>query len=430
MNNLKEKCYWLKTELLNALRQEHVDRKKVTTIIVLVTSLYIGSVMMFFGMNFWLWSFTSGIKRSYASILVPSLLWAAFFLTTVGIDVGYKWYRDGEKPDLFFWWSPKGRSLVGLIGLFDSLTGLAGMYASVHVPQLMQSALISTGPIWTFILAAILFPSSQPPFHPILIGVLVAIVCGVFFALLPQVLDKQPDKKYFSAPWALVYLLATAFFPLYNVLQGRFLHEYRNHGTSFSRKMIMLASETSVQLVLTLFYFPLDSLPYFGKCSSLSESWSQLGASLTCISSCPNNGLYMMIYVTGFWIRHIVFAYLNTYSPSVAAVTSMLTQPLNAFLMLAFPVLNVYGSKKNWGLAFLCFLFLLTGMLLFMAWHLMFKTRQEGEGTAVLEDTLMDERDMGKSSTVASDAVIVDETDAGTVSPISERPAPHDSGRL
>lgn len=46
-----------------------------------------------------------------------------------------------------YWLTRKGISFIILIGLFDSLTGLTGMYATVHIPQILQTALISTGPI-------------------------------------------------------------------------------------------------------------------------------------------------------------------------------------------------------------------------------------------------------------------------------------------
>lgn len=373
-----------------AIADGRINRRSVSTAVVLVLALYVGSVMMFFGMNFWLWSFASGIQRSYTTILIPSCLWCALFLATCGLDAVYSWFRYRKLGDFFFWATRKGILLLFLIGLFDSLTGLTGMYAAIHVSQILQSALISTGPIWTFLLAYILYPSSQPRFHPFLIVVVVLTVAGVTLAMIPQILDKDSPKKYFSLPWTIIYLAATALFPLYNVLQGRFLHDFQDHCTPFTRKMVMLAMETSIQLLLTIGYFPVDFSPFYGRCSSAKESWDNLVASLKCISSCPKNAWYMMVYVLGFWIRHVVFAYLNTYSPSVAAVTSMLTQPINAFILLAVPSWNVYGSKKDWRYTLGCFFCLLLAMLAFILWHLthkqphMEKLRQnEADDTAV-----------------------------------------------
>lgn len=365
-----------KQRVANALAAEHVTKKKFFTAAFLVLWLYIGSVMMFFGMNFWLWSFPTGLKRSYASIIVPSVLWAAMFIvTTLGCAMAHL-FRFGRFDNYFFWWNKKGVVLLVLIGLFDSLTGLTGMYAAVHVPQILQSALISTGPIWTFLLAFVLYPSSQPRFHPILIGVVILIGGGVTLALLPQVLDKSTTIQYFHPAWTVIYLAATALFPLYNVLQGRFLNDFKAHCSPFTRKMVMLSCETTVQLFLTIGYFPVDFSPFYGKCSSAQESWDNLVDSLRCIFNCRMNGVYMVIYVLGFWIRHIVFAYLNTYSPSVAAVTSMLTQPINAFFLLAIPSWNVYGSKKDWRFTLGCFLCLTLAMGLFIVWHLVYKKRK------------------------------------------------------
>lgn len=358
------------TRVRRAILDSSIDRQRACVAVVLVLLLYASSVMMFFGMNFWLWSFTPGIQRSYATILIPSLLWCGLFLVTCGLDAGYSWLRHKKLGDYFFWTTKTGLVLIVFIGFFDSLTGLTGMYAAVHVTQILQSALISTGPIWTFLLAHILYPSSQPKFHPFLIVVFVLTVGGVTLAMVPQILDRDSPRKYFSLPWTVIYLASTVLFPLYNVLQGRFLHEFRGHCTPFTRKMVMLTAETTVQLFLTVGYFPVDFSPFYGRCSSAEESWENLVASLRCISSCPNNAKYMMVYVLGFWIRHVVFAYLNTYSPSVAAVTSMLTQPINAFILLAVPSWNVFGSKKDWRYTLGCFFCLLFAMVTFVLWHL------------------------------------------------------------
>lgn len=356
------------------IKDGRINRQTVATVTILVTMLYIGSVMMFFGVNFWLWSFTPGLKRSYTTILIPSICWNVLTLGTVGIAALYHNLKHGKFENYFFWVNKKGILLLFLIGAFDSLTGLTGMYATVHVSQILQSALISTGPIWSFILSIILYPSSQPKFHPFLIVVVILTAAGVTLAVLPQVLDDSQEKVYFSAPWTFIYLLATVLFPLYNVLQGRFLHEFCNHCSPFTRKMVMLAVETTVQLILTLCYFPVDFSPFLGTCNSAKESWDNLVASVHCIGDCPKNFSYMVIYVLGFWIRHVVFAYLNTYSPSVAAVMSMLTQPINTFLLLSIPSWNVYGSKKDWRFTLGCFLCLLFAMIAFIVWHLAFIT--------------------------------------------------------
>lgn len=365
----------LKTLARDAITDGWINRRSVTTAVVLVVMLYIGTIMMFFGMNFWLWSFAPGLKRSYTSILFPSILWSVLFLLTCGIDAAYSWLRNRKVDfnEYFFWINKKGVLLLFLIGLFDSLTGLTGMYAAIHVSQILQSALISTGPIWTFLLSYVIYPESQPKFHPFLILVVVLTVTGVALATVPQITDKNATRRLFSLPWTLIYLAATALFPLYNVLQGRFLNEFSHQSSPFTSKMVMLAVETTIQLGLTVGYFPADFSPFYGRCSSAQESWDNLVASVQCIFTCPNNGKYMVIYVMGFWIRHVVFAYLNTYSPSIAAVTSMLTQPINTFIILAVPSWNVYGSKKEWGYTFGCFFCLLLAMVFFIMWHLTHK---------------------------------------------------------
>ncbi|CCW63354.1 unnamed protein product [Phytomonas sp. EM1] len=366
--------HFLKASLRRVSDECRKNPVQVLTAALLVLSLYVGTVMLFFGMNFWLWSFTPGIKRSYSVMFIASLSWCILFIFTVFIHWLYNWFWNRKVENYFFWVNRRGVLLLFLIGAFDSLTGLTASYSSIHVPQILQSALISTGPIWTFILAYFFFPSSQPKFNLFLLIVPIFIIGGVVFATIPQVLDKSGKNSYFHLPWILIYLLGTALFPLYNVIQGRFSHEFKDHASSLTCKLVMLCGETTIQFILCIMYFPIDFSPFFGKCTYPKESWDNFIESLSCIYTCKNNAIYMLIYVMGFYIRHIVFAYLNSYSPSVAAITSMLTQPINAFLLLVIPSWNVYGSKKDWRCILGSFLCLLIAMLTFMLWHITFKT--------------------------------------------------------
>ncbi|KEG12083.1 hypothetical protein DQ04_02021090 [Trypanosoma grayi] len=100
-------------------------------------------------------------------------------------------------------------------------------------------------------------------------------------------------------------------------------------------------------------------------------------ASVKCIGTCPNNAMYMVLYILGFWIRHIVFAYMNSYSPIVAAVTSQMTQPINTFLLLIIPSWNIYGAKAEWYYTLGCFFFLLISTVVFVCWH--FVHRQQNQ---------------------------------------------------
>ncbi|RNF17621.1 uncharacterized protein Tco025E_04853 [Trypanosoma conorhini] len=85
-------------ERLGAMR---MTKQEVLTAALLVFLLYASSVMMFFGMNFWLWSFKKGLKRSYASILIPSVGWALlFFASSVMIRI-INW-MIGRSENLFF----------------------------------------------------------------------------------------------------------------------------------------------------------------------------------------------------------------------------------------------------------------------------------------------------------------------------------------
>ncbi|PBJ75208.1 hypothetical protein BCY84_03813 [Trypanosoma cruzi cruzi] len=346
-----------------------MTKKEILIATVLVFLLYVSSIMMFFGMNFWLWSFKKGIKRSYATIFLPSTGWLFLFVVSTIVLRIISW-KNGRNENFFFWYSRKGFILLLLIGLFDSLTGLLSLYSAVHVPVILQSALISTGPIWTYILAWILYPESQPKFSPILLLVVAFTAGGVTLAVMPQT-QSQNKKKYFSPSWIVIFLIGTFLYPLYNVLQGRFLNEFRGSCSPFTSKIVMLTCETFLVFFFTLTYFPIDASPFFGKCDSLQESWDMFISSLNCVAGCPNNAIYMTVYILGFWIRHIVFAYMNGYSPVVAAVASQMTQPINTFILLIIPSWNVYGAKTVWYYTLGCFLLLLMSTIIFFVWHVL-----------------------------------------------------------
>lgn len=360
--------------LVQGFKSYPLQKEQVITTVILVFLLYTSSIMMFFGMNFWLWSFAKGLKRSYTSIFIPSICWTFLFAVFVIIMRVIHLYK-GRLENYFFWVSFKGVTLLLSIGFFDSLTGLFCMYAAVHIPVLVQSALISTGPLLTYIFAVLFYPESQPPFSPILILVAFCMAAGVALAMIPQI-EGHNGTKYFNLAWIVIYFFGISFFPLYNVLQGRFLNKFQGHASPFTVKIIMLTVETTVQVFLTLVYFPLDAAPFFGKCDSVKESWEMLIKSVKCIGTCPYNGVYMVVYVTGFWIRHVVFAYMNGYSPTLAAVASQLTQPINTFVLLILPSWNVYGANASWYYTLGCFLFFFLATFFSVGWKLFYDRPQ------------------------------------------------------
>ncbi|EPY37108.1 hypothetical protein STCU_00189 [Strigomonas culicis] len=371
----------------------HWIEKGVITCVLSVLIIYAGSVMTFFGSNFFLWSFPEDIEYNYVSIAVPSLIWLALcFFMMACILARDKFYRK-HMQSYFFWCTRRGLLLLVLIGAFDSLTGLTGMYATPHVPQVLQSALVATGPVWTYILALVIFPSSQTRLHPLLFVVLALICGGVVLALLPQVLDTNSGKSYFSAPWTIIYLLATVLFPLYNVLQGRFINDFEGACDEFTLRMIMLTVETFIQLFLTIGYFPVDFSPFFGSSSSAAESWRNFVASLDWIGSSKRTAGFLLLHVFGFWIRHVAFAYLNGISPTLASVANLLSQPINTFFLLVIPSWNVYGSTLDYRFTLGCFLCLLFAMLLYTWWHVRHApgtkrfTGHEHEDGEEMEDT-------------------------------------------
>ncbi|CUG89975.1 membrane-associated protein, putative [Bodo saltans] len=393
------------------------DRIRCTVIVLL---MYVSSGMMFFGMNFFIHSFSYG-ANTFVSLFIPAVFWAIMFLVPL---LGYRLHLSrqdaataekgkllsGRTPGLpsvssvspslqgpyldagletgsttattvrHRVWGARFVALLCTMGLVDALGGLTAVYAALHVPVLVQALLIAGAPMYTFVFAKIFFPTSVRPITVSCVLSAVLLLGGIGLALVPQI--QSPDHSvYVSAEWLMIYVASAMLPALLNVVQGRFLSDYTTQfRTPIECKMTALCGDTFTQVFITATFLPLDALPHFGASATVSDSWTGFVDGTHCIFFlCDNTFAYFLIYVLGMYFNRISFTYLNYYNPTVGAVVGQLTQPINTCLLLLFPTLNVFGQPGSWWCTLGCFLLTTGSMLLLIAWH-------EAPATSAIEE--------------------------------------------
>ena len=375
----RESSVSLRRVVLHVRQQyQQLSTKELAFISWLLLLLYASSAILFFGQNFWMWSFKRGNPR-YVGLILPSACWAVMFVTPLVVYQARQGYRWKDLAHLVL--NRRFAVMLVAIGFLDSLGGLTSIYSVMNVPVLLQTVLTSSGPIWTYVVSFVAYPTSVRRFNPLMVVVLLLIAGSVALALVPQ-LDVKNDVD-LQAGWVVIFLLSVIFPPTYNVIQGRFLSEFTPTAASAAHgKLVLLAVDTSLQLLFTLLYFPLDAVPWFGSSGTLQGSWDGMVEGIKCIGSCQDNLIYFVMYVFGFWLNHVVFAYLNYYSPTVGSLLSQLSSPINSFLLILFPAWNVFGAPVSLRYNVGCFVMLTCSMVVYIVWHI----GTEGEAGAQLDD--------------------------------------------
>jgi hypothetical protein len=267
-------------------------------------------------------------------------------------------------------WTARFVGLLSALGLIDAFGGLTAVYATSHVPVLVQALLIAGGPLYTFLFSKIFFSSSLRPITLSFLLSITLLLGGIALSLVPQI--QSPDHElYVSVKWLIIFVASSMLPTLLNVVQGRFLDDYTTQFRSpMECKLTALCGDTVLQVFFTAAFLPLDALPHFGATDSISESWKGFTEGTQCIFfECKDTFAYFVTYTLGMWLNRIAFTYLNYYSPTVGAVVSQLTQPINTCLLLLFPTLNVFGQPGSWWCTLGCFLLTTLSMTLLIAWH-------------------------------------------------------------
>lgn len=317
------------------------NKKALYQLLLFIVLFYSGNSAMFFGMNFWLSSFTEG-NNTFASMIYPAIAWAVMGAGSVVVvwvlqsppsssssslsllhdeeegdsdeekkeENNHEGQEENEAPaeeyeahdDVvggaevlprdgggidtrptvrssaaeaagtyspssatnslrlvhgstvlrYFALEARPASFLCLLGLIDSLGGLTSVYGTSHVPVLLQSILLSSGPMWTFGLSKILLPNTLAPFNALFVLSSALLLSGVFLAVYPQVQEQSssggsynssnhttlpnstvvpgggegPPVVGYNGWWIGLYLLSTGLPNVGCVLQGWFLQRY------------------------------------------------------------------------------------------------------------------------------------------------------------------------------------------------------------
>jgi hypothetical protein len=343
------------------------ERLALLTWTQIFTSTFVGVLalgsfsMMFFGLNFWLHSFGTNSCSIYTTLLVPTACWAVLFILPV---FGLHILKPAEPLSWAF--GKTSFPLLMLIGICDAFSGLLGVYSASHTPMFLQTMLLSTGPVWTFLCCRLLTPEYDRQLN-IWTGLcFVLLFVGLALVAVPQISSMEhPSPGVFA--WWIIYLMSVCLPPVFNVLQAKYMSRFSGVAASPSTvKTVMLGGDCGVQFVTTLLVWPVDALPWFGSSSSLAESWTRNKSSLICIVTCENNALYMLAFVFGFFLLHISMTFLNQYSPTLGAVIMSMSCPTVACLLLAIPSWNVYDLPASWPYEAAAIVVLLVATVLFI----------------------------------------------------------------
>lgn len=339
--------------------------KVVGCIVVLL--LWGSNSCLFFGLNLWLWSFHPAKWSNYISIFLPSVIWAVGYLIPTLI---WKACFVRKSENWSFIVSKKSAGILFAIGVLDSLGGLFAVYAAKQTPMFLQTMLMGTGPIWTFLLTKKFYPERARPFtiYPAIAFTLLAV--GVITSGAHQFSHITLGSPW-NLVWCFLYLVSMMMTPLYNTLQGKYLYTFADVTTTMiSTRLIVLTGDAVVQAVMTTLYFPLDATPWFGtEPYSLTASWDGLMQAFECVSKCDNNAGYMMIYVGAFYVNHIIGAVMNHYSPTLMAVVGLVSGPINVGILILVPALQISGAPGNPVLQIVCFICTIIATVMFVLWE-------------------------------------------------------------
>ena len=336
----------------------------------LVVALWAGQCACFFGMNFWLFAFDGNpaAHSTFVTIWVPALVWFVGYFIPAMV---YRWCFVPSGETWGFAFSKRSLLLLAFIGFGDSLGGLTCLYSAKWTPIFLQTMLGATSPMWTFLLTKLLFRQRARPFtrYPAIAFLLVFV--GIIVSAHSEFEHIPTNNLASRICWSIINLIGFIIPQAYGVIQGRYVHEYKDQSSSIaSTRMIVLVGDTSWQLLFTTLYFPLDAVPWFGSAPySIDASWTGFTEAIDCIFHCRYNALYMLIYLGGFYVAHIIGVVMNHYSPTLFSVVGLVCGPINALLIILFPVLRISGTSGTWYWDLICLGCIMASCLLFSVWE-------------------------------------------------------------
>ncbi|CAJ1016058.1 hypothetical protein Q4I32_000845 [Leishmania shawi] len=143
-----------------------------------------------------------------------------------------------------------------------------------------------------------------------------------------------------------------------------------NQGEDTIVKLVMLASETTIQMCFTLCLLPADALPWWGNSNTVSATWDNFVDGIRCVFTIRENFLYCFLYTLGFVFTYIGCAYLNHYSAALCSIVTQLSSPVTALMLVIVPSWNVQlDGDSPWYYNLIAIFFLCVAALLYVMWE-------------------------------------------------------------
>lgn len=144
-----------------------------------------------------------------------------------------------------------------------------------------------------------------------------------------------------------------------------------HQGEDMAVKLVMLAGETTAQILFTLCLLPADALPWWGNSSTVGESWKSFTDGIVCVFTVRSNFLFGFLYTLGFVFTYVGCAYLNHYSVALCSIVSQLSSPLTALLLVLVPSWNVQGGGEDtpWYMSLVAILLLCLAAFVYVVWE-------------------------------------------------------------
>lgn len=352
---------------------------------LIVAIVWLSFLFQFFGLNWWIASFPNQSPSSFLQMIVPAILWA----TTIWIPAApYKCCVANGDEDMLFWIPSKAGTLKGvgllvLLGTVDAFGGLTAVYAIPNVGQFLQSMIYATGPLVTWLLAKLISPKKAPPMNPWLAVTFVLSIAAVIVASAQQ----ADTMKVSNVGWLFIFFLSSAFPNLYNVVQGAFLTRFERAAnvSHWTAKYVALLGDLTVQVFVTMLFFPLDSVPWFGSSTSFSQTWTGTIDGVRCIGECQHNAIYFALYVIGFVVSRASNAFLNHYSPTLGAFINQFGGPISALLLIIIPSWSTSPNHAAWYLQVICLGLLVISSLVYSVYEEAARTHDSAAGEVAID---------------------------------------------
>ena len=369
-----------------------------------------GNATTVVALNWWLLTFPSTASGPFAVQVFSGLLYFGCFFVCL-IVAAVIW---GIKPLMHVTFGTEGGTkpkfrrlwIVALMGLTDLASNLPVIFATPHVPEILQAFLETTVTPWALLLTYIFVKGERSKHYrsPFLLFSLLLTAGGGLTSAIPpkahiSIAGKYTENIPSLVGWIGVYAATAIVYGGWCVLQRLYcdgapipptgsrpssIVAWPGHVQAIEEqtaksgevddeerlsllvqragamngkekwipyaglnKLVMLFGDTLFQLLFTFAFLPLDALPWFGTSPNIQSTWSRFTAGMECIATCPGSLKYCLLYSFGYVVSYIGSAYLNHVSPTLSSMFIELSAPSCAVLLLIVPSWNVAAGSGS-----------------------------------------------------------------------------------